>query len=58
MARDYKVCGDKLWDRFNAPVEKQDWYYSGILDALADMQMDPDARDVYGEMVSLYKDIF
>ena len=58
MARDYKVCGDKLWDRFNAPVEKQDWYYSGILDALADMQVDPDAGDVYSEMVSLYKDIF
>lgn len=28
MAADYRAVGDKLWSRFNAPVEKQAWYYS------------------------------
>ena len=47
MAADYRVVGDKLWSRFNAPVEKQAWYYSGIQDSLWDMQTDPDASGVF-----------
>ena len=58
IAADYRAIGDKLWERFNAPVEKQAWYYSGIQDSLWDMQVDPDAAPVYWEMVGLYKDIF
>lgn len=58
MAADYRVVRDKLWSRFNAPVEKQAWYYSGIQDSLRDMQTDPDASGVYWEMVGLYKDVF
>ena len=58
IAADYRAIGDKLWERFNAPVKKQAWYYSGIQDSLWDMQVDPDAAPVYWEMVGLYKDIF
>lgn len=58
IAADYRAIGDKLWERFNAPVEKLAWYYSGIQDSLWDMQVDPDAAPVYWEMVGLYKDIF
>lgn len=58
IAKDYKNLGDELWSRFNAPKEKQSWYYSGIQDALYDMQLDPDTADVYWEMVRLYKDVF
>ena len=58
MAADYRMVGGKLWERFKAPREKQAWYYSGIQDALWDMQTDPDAAPVYWEMVGLYKDIF
>lgn len=58
MAADYRAVGDKLWERFNAPVEKQAWYYSGIQDSLWDMQSDPDASEVYWEMVGLFKDLF
>ena len=38
---DYAELGDRLWERFNAPVEKQSWYYSKIQDALYGMQDDP-----------------
>lgn len=58
IAADYRAIGNELWKRFNAPVEKQAWYYSGIQDSLWDMQVDPDAAPVYWEMVGLYKDIF
>ena len=58
IAADYLAIGDELWKRFNAPVEKQAWYYSGIQDSLWDMQLDPDAAPVYWEMVGLYKDVF
>ena len=58
IAADYRAIGDELWKRFNAPVEKQAWYYSGIQDSLWNMQLDPDAAPVYWEMVGLYKDVF
>ena len=58
MADDYRAAGDQLWERFNAPVEEQAWYYSGIQDALWEMQHDPDASGVYWEMVGLFKDLF
>lgn len=58
MFRDYKRIGNKLWDRFNAPVEKQAWYYSGIQDALFGMQYEEDCADVYWEMVALFKELF
>jgi (p)ppGpp synthase/HD superfamily hydrolase len=32
IALDVKVIGDQLWKRFNAPKEKQAWYYSGLAD--------------------------
>lgn len=55
---DYTTCGADIWKRFNAPKEKQAWYYSKIIDALADMQVFDDTADIYWEMVGLYKDIF
>lgn len=58
MASDYAQIGDELWNRFNAPVNKQAWYYSGIQDALYDMQNYPECAAVYWEMVGLYKDLF
>lgn len=58
IAADYKQLGDELWKRFNAPMEKQSWYYSEIQDALCDMQFYEDTADAYWEMVGLYKDVF
>lgn len=55
---DYTIKGAELWKRFNAPKEKQAWYYSNIIDALADMQVFDDTADIYWDMVGLYKDVF
>lgn len=58
LAADYSQIGKELWKRFNAPAEKQAWYYGSIQDALYDMQDYPECAPVYWEMVGLYKDIF
>ncbi|MBQ4630485.1 MAG: bifunctional (p)ppGpp synthetase/guanosine-3',5'-bis(diphosphate) 3'-pyrophosphohydrolase [Clostridia bacterium] len=58
IARDYKDIGDKLLERFNAPKEKQAWYYGGVQDALYDMQFCKECEGAYWEFVGLYKDVF
>lgn len=58
MARDFRELGDKLWERFNAPKEKQSWYYFGLKEALASMQYDKNASQIYWEMAALYKELF
>lgn len=55
---DYREAGEELWLRFNAPKELQAWKYSKVQDALSEMQNYEETRDVYWEMVDLYKDIF
>ncbi|MBR3933125.1 MAG: HD domain-containing protein [Clostridia bacterium] len=58
IAYDYNNIGDKLWKRFNAPKEKQSWYYDGIADGLYDMQFIPECENLYWEFTGLFKDIF
>ena len=58
IAYDYSVIGDDLWSRFNAPKKKQAWYYDGILDALCDMQYNPQSEKAYWELTGLFKDVF
>lgn len=58
MTADYAQVGDALWQRFNAGAAEQAWYYSGIQDALFEMQNDADGAAVYWEMVALFKDLF
>ena len=58
IARDYAAIGDALWERFNAPKEKQAWYYNGILDALSDLQQYTETANAYRELTEHYKDAF
>ncbi len=58
IAKDYNNIGDELWKRFNAPKEKQAWYYSNIQDALVDMQSLYACKEAYWEFVALFKDVF
>lgn len=55
---DYQKIGEKLWERFNAPKEKQAWYYSKMIDALEQMQYNNKTSKIYWEMVGLFKDVF
>lgn len=58
IASDYQMLGDRLWERFHAPKEKQAWYYNGVLNALEDLQNYHQTADAYWEMANLYKDVF
>lgn len=58
MLRDYKMIGDELWKRFNAPKDYQAWYYSNLNDGLAELQTYPETVDIYWEMTNLYKELF
>lgn len=58
MVLDYSQIGDELWNRFNAPFDKQAWFFRGIVDALHDMQDYPECAAVYFEIVELYKSLF
>lgn len=58
LARDYLEVGDRLWERFNAPKEKQAWYYSGVQDSLFDMQSYDETSAAYWEFVAAFKDVF
>lgn len=55
---DYQKVGESLWERFNAPKEKQSWYYSARLDAFDDLMDDECAAKFYWEAQALYKDIY
>ena len=55
---DYKVFGEELWERFNAPKHMQAWYYGALNDGLAELQDSPETEDVYWEMTGLFKDLF
>jgi (p)ppGpp synthase/HD superfamily hydrolase len=58
MCIDFKKCVYELWERFNAPWDKQAWYYSGIQDALSELQSLPETSEIYWEMVARFKDLF
>lgn len=58
MLDDYSDIGDDLWKRFNAPKEKQAWYYGGIINALKDLNDIPKCRDNYQKIKEIYDIIF
>lgn len=58
IAADYTAIGDKLWERFNAPPEKQAWYYSKLDDALMDLANYKDTADAYWEYNAHFKEVF
>ena len=55
---DIQTMGEKIWERFRFPRDRQSWYYSGVQDALYDLQFIENVAPVYWEMVRLHKDIF
>ena len=58
IVSDYKAIGDDLWSRFNAPKEKQAWYYGNLQDSLWELGQSSCCSDAYWEYVALCKDVF
>ncbi len=56
--RDFEELGESVWERFQFPMEDLSWYYSGLMDALLDLEQDEAAKPVYWEASALFKDIF
>ncbi|MCD8344874.1 MAG: HD domain-containing protein [Oscillospiraceae bacterium] len=55
---DYNEIGKEPWNRFNAPFEKQQWYYTGIKDTLSDMAYYPETKECYEELVGIWERVF
>ena len=54
MYADLQECGEKLWDRFNAPKEDIKWYYESIVNALSDLAQ----YKMYQEIQETVKAVF
>jgi GTP pyrophosphokinase len=46
ILRDYRIEGERLWDRFNAPAEEQLWYYRSLVEAFRQ----PDRTPLFDEL--------
>lgn len=55
---DYRIHGDDAWKKFNAPKEKQFWYYSAVLKAVRKLEEHEETRGAYWEATELYKDMY
>lgn len=58
LYRDKKQIGEKIWERFNAPKEKQAWYYSEMKKALGEMEHFSETKGIYLEMTKLCRLVF
>jgi len=54
MASDKNIVGNKLWERFNAPKERIQWYYKGVSSALSELEKYP----MYQELNALINEVF
>ena len=58
IARDYRQIGDKVWERFSRPKDKQAWYYAEGVKALESMQDNENTAEFYEEFKGLYEEVF
>ena len=58
MDRDSQREGDDYWDRFNAPKEKQAWYYRGAVKALAELENNENTCIRYKEFRRIVENTF
>ncbi|WP_138207880.1 HD domain-containing protein [Haloimpatiens lingqiaonensis] len=54
MQDEYKVIGDKVWDRYKEGYEKRKWYYQSLVVSLTQISN----YDMYKEMVERIEDLF
>lgn len=54
MIRDYDLIGDALWDRFKRGYDKQNWYYSNLMNSLGELE----GLKMYGQFQKAVKYLF
>ncbi len=47
MLEDYKIHGEKLWERFNRGREKQEWYYKSLVQSFLHPPVHDDFKKLY-----------
>ncbi|MDY6777173.1 MAG: HD domain-containing protein [Candidatus Nanohaloarchaea archaeon] len=50
LRHEYRDEGDELWERFERPYEKQEWYYTSVTDRLDELFDDGPERLLYQEL--------
>ncbi|MCL6570872.1 MAG: HD domain-containing protein [Bacillus sp. (in: Bacteria)] len=55
IRRDYEQLGDPVWDRFNAGIEEQAWYYTNIVKSLGQQSTFPLLNELQIEVELLFK---
>ena len=58
MYRDYMIEGDGYWDRFNAPFEKQAWYYNSAVKAMEELKDNENTAVRYNEFKEIVEKTF
>lgn len=56
MKNDYNKIGEELWSRYNAPKEKQKWYYQSLANIFA--KKSRKHGDIFEELVNEVKNFF
>lgn len=58
IAADLRRPDNNVWSRFKCPKEDQRWYYCSSLEAVRDLEGDPDIGPVCREMAELCREVF
>lgn len=52
--KDFDLLGNKVWNKFNSPKEKQEWYYTSIINSMK-FVLDTEEYLDYRENLSVFK---
>lgn len=58
LADDVEAIGEDVWSRFNAPYEKQKWYYGAMVEEFSHFNGLIESEPYYEELKSLYQKVF
>ena len=51
ILRDWRICGERVWERFSAPREEQVWYYAAVAERVRERLGDGGLAGELGEAV-------
>lgn len=58
MAADYREIGERLWDRFNAGGDDQEWYYRGLVAGLCGRLDEEPAGSIFHQFKDTVEELF
>ena len=58
MAADYRDMGERLWERFNAGGDDQEWYYRGLAAGLCNRLDEEPAGSIFHQFKDAVEELF